>query len=202
MLVFVDEAGCTGYKFSKGSTRYFIVTMVFIDSATLATDISNDILDLREELKWEKEFHFKALPDKLKTAFLEKIKKRTFFYRSIIIDKQAIESEFLKTNKKQFYNYVVGLMVKHDGGYLANAKIFMDDSCDKIFKDQLKVYLRKKARENNYTIKDIRFKDWRQNSLIQVADMVCGSLFRDFERGNNSYHTLIKKRENNLWLFK
>ncbi|WP_209125736.1 DUF3800 domain-containing protein [Alkalihalobacillus sp. BA299] len=202
MLVFIDESGCTGFKFGKGSSNFFLVTMVFFDDNKLAEATSNSIKELRDPLNWSKEFHFKELPDKVKQAFYDKVISNNFFYRSIVIDKRLIYSDYLKGNKKKFYNYIVGQMVAFDGGYLKDAKVIVDNSCDNAFKTELKVYMRKKARENGYTIKDIKFKDWRQNSLVQVPDMICGALFRKFERNDSSYYKQVRKRENNLWRFK
>lgn len=92
-------------------------------------------------------------------------------------------------------------MVAHDEGYLKNAKIIVDASCDKAFQKELAVYLRQEAKIHGYFIKNIKFKDWRQNSLVQVADMVCGAIFRKYERNNPHYYNIIKTKENNLWEF-
>lgn len=93
-------------------------------------------------------------------------------------------------------------MVAHDGGHLNNAKIIVDDSCDAAFKQELKVYMRRKALENGYSIKEIKFKNWRQNSLVQVADMVCGAIFKKFEREDPEYYNMVKRKENDLWRFR
>lgn len=204
MLVFIDEAGCNGFKFDNGSSKHFIVTMAFFPTPQDAEHAGKIITNLREDKGFHKEFHFKSLPNKLKDAFLTEIRKTNFFYRTIVIDKSLIYSDFLKGkgNSKAFYSFVVGQMCTHDGGYLNNSKIFVDATSDKMFQKQLSVYIRRKLREKDSFTQNIRFKDWKQNSLIQVADMVCGSIFRSFEKGEDTYRNMIKSKEDNLWIFK
>ncbi|KXG42888.1 DUF3800 domain-containing protein [Tepidibacillus decaturensis] len=201
MLVFVDESGDTGFKFNQGSSDHFLVTMVFFERNSDAEQVAKEIESLRKEINWYKEFHFKELPDKVKEAFFTHITGK-YFYRCIVIDKRIIYSDFLKENKKKFYNFVVGQMVKFSEGYLDNAKIIVDASSDKAFQNELKVYMRKKARYNGYIIKEIKFKNWRQNSLIQIADMYCGAIFKNYEKNYPYYYEKIKSKENNLWEFR
>jgi hypothetical protein len=202
VLVFVDESGCTGFKFDKGSTKHFVVTMVFFETPESAEATAQKLSQIRTDRNYHDELHFKELPNNLRTTFYEYMDDCNFFYRSIIIDKTHIYSQHLKQNKKLFYNYVVGQMVRHDGGYLKDAKIIVDASCDRAFQTELNVYMRRKAREAGYFIHGIKFKDWRQNSLVQVADMMCGAIFRKHEKSDRQFYKQIMKKENDLWVFR
>ena len=61
MLVFLDEAGDVGFKFSKGSSRLLIVTIVLFEEQEEAKNCDLRIDLLRNELQLPKkfEFHFK-----------------------------------------------------------------------------------------------------------------------------------------------
>ncbi len=56
MLVFLDEAGDVGFKFSKGSSRLLIVTIVLFEEQEEAKNCDLRIDLLRNELKLPKKF--------------------------------------------------------------------------------------------------------------------------------------------------
>lgn len=75
MLAFVDEAGDTGLKLDKGSSRYFIVTLVIFEEHEEAEAADTRITLLRRELGLppDFEFHFTETPERIKEAFFEAI---------------------------------------------------------------------------------------------------------------------------------
>jgi len=58
MLVFVDEAGDTGSKLDKGSSRYFIVTLVLFEENEEAEAADTRINLLRRDLSLAADFEF------------------------------------------------------------------------------------------------------------------------------------------------
>ncbi|ARU60708.1 hypothetical protein CBW65_06120 [Tumebacillus avium] len=198
MLVFVDESGCTGFKFGKGSSRHFVVTMVCFRETLHAETVASLLAKYRETVDWYKEFHFKAIPDKLKHGFLKVIDQGEFYVRAIVIDKEQVGKEFAPGSKKEFYKKVIELLLTDEPVHLENSVIIVDRSSDSAFQDQLKVHMRKTAKKFGVTIKDIKFKDWRQNSLVQVADMISGAVFRKFERGQDDFFKPVAHRTRHL----
>jgi len=75
MLVFVDEAGDVGFKFSKGSSRLLIVTIVLFEDHGEAKNCDLRIDLLRNELQLPKrfEFHFNQNSPKIRKAFLQAV---------------------------------------------------------------------------------------------------------------------------------
>ena len=61
MLVFIDESGDSGFKFDKGSSEFFNVSLVIFNDNDEANACDNRIQLLKKELgksnNWE--FHFK-----------------------------------------------------------------------------------------------------------------------------------------------
>ena len=54
-------------------------------------------------------------------------------------------------------------------------------------------------------MENLRFRDSKKDVLIQLADMVAGSLRRDFEHNTNDwnvYRKIIKNKEEDIWEFK
>lgn len=62
MLVVIDESGCPGFKFDKGSTEYFVIAMVIFDDLSIAEKVSEEIAHLRKILKVKPEFKFSKTP--------------------------------------------------------------------------------------------------------------------------------------------
>lgn len=72
-------------------------------------------------------------------------------------------------------------------------------------RNQLRVYLsRELDNKNKKVFSDLKFVDSRQNTLIQFADMVAGSIFASYTGKDRSYFTKLKvaKRIENIWEFK
>ena len=54
-------------------------------------------------------------------------------------------------------------------------------------------------------MKNLRFRDSKRDVLIQLADMVVGSIRRYYDHSTNDwnvYRKIIKKREEDVWEFK
>ncbi len=51
MLIFIDDSGDPGFKFSKGSSFYFVICLVIFDDNLEAEKASITIKELRRELK-------------------------------------------------------------------------------------------------------------------------------------------------------
>ncbi len=56
MLVFVDESGDPGLKLDKGSSKYFIVTLVVFEDPKDAEDLDLRIRLLRKEFGFHHKF--------------------------------------------------------------------------------------------------------------------------------------------------
>ncbi|MDZ7587114.1 MAG: DUF3800 domain-containing protein [Patescibacteria group bacterium] len=80
-----------------------------------------------------------------------------------------------------------------------------DKRGEKTLRNQLRVYLSKRLDNKNSKIfTDLKFVDSRQNTLIQLADMVAGTIFSDFTKKDSDYLTMLKRsrRIEDIWMFK
>lgn len=204
MLVLIDESGCPGFKLGKGSTPHFVVAMVRFNDMMQAEETSANIARLRDSLGVKPEFKFCKCCDDYKDAFFECIRGAKFKARAIVVDKATLYSGHLRTNADSFYNFFVQRMLKHDNGTLAGAKIKIDGSGDREFKNALSKYLRRHLGEGK--IKDIKFVDSRSDNLIQLADMCAGAIARSYKDDTRSQcwrwrHALSGALED-VWEFK
>jgi hypothetical protein len=95
MFVYLDESGDTGFKFSRGSSRHFIVALVLVDDPEPLEDA---VHSYRDSLRWAShwEFHFAKTDDKIREGFFRAIRGSEFAVRALIIDKTLIRAPELR----------------------------------------------------------------------------------------------------------
>ena len=71
MLVLIDESGCPGFKFTRGSDRVFGIGMVIFANGEDATATEKAIANLRVTVKHKTEFKFSKSSGYLRDKFFE-----------------------------------------------------------------------------------------------------------------------------------
>ena len=201
MLVFVDESGDVGLKFTEGSCTYFVVTLVLFENDTEAEKLRLRIDLLRTELRLpgSYEFHFFRNNVPIRRAFLNAIKGYDFQFFSLVVDKRKLSSGSYGSGSA-FYKAICGVAfdaVKH---LLSEANVKFDDSGGQAWKKELASYIKRKVNDEGRTgerIKKIGTQNSKSSTLIQVADMVSGAVYRSFssEADAHEYRNIIKHRE-------
>lgn len=206
MLVLIDESGDTGFK--NGSSRYFVLTMVVfpekddVGRYQMAETTSQVIGDIKQEVRHKPEFHFTQCSHKIRQAFFQGLNKGSCDFRvySLVVDKKKITSLHLKTNTKNFYNFILKQMLTHNP--INGASIKIDGEKSKEFRKALGTYLR---RGKEGMLAKLKFADSKNDYLIQLADMACGAIAYSYNRADkleaDIYRKLLGKRIVNVWEF-
>lgn len=208
MLVFIDESGDPGFKTNRGSSLHFVVAMIVFEDDLEAEAAALQIKRLRKSLgKSEKfEFKFNKCSKEFRTAFLEQIRPLKYKIRAIVFEKESIYSTFLRNHKDNFYNFSLRQVLEHNQDTIVNAKIRLDGLGEKAFRQQLTTYLRQCLNAGaKKVMKNLRFKDSKKDVLIQMADMVAGSIRRYYDKNTkdwDTYRKINKKHEDDIWEFK
>lgn len=112
----------------------------------------------------------------------------------------------MRNNKEGFYNFSLRQVLEHNNDTIKNAKIRLDGRGEMVFRQQLSTYLRRQLNSQTKKImKNLRFRDSKNDVLIQMADMIAGSIRRDFDKNTNDYDVyrkIIKHKEEDVWEFK
>lgn len=197
MLVFIDESGDTGRKIDRGSSRYFIVVLVLFeeDDEAIACDQRIDLLRKELRLPDGYEFKFQKMRRAHRETFLQAVLPYSFFYFGIIINKdpkKLFGEGFLL--KESFYKYACSLVFENAKPHLKNATVVIDGSGSREFKRQLQYYLKRKT---DGVIRKVKVQSSHSNNLIQLADMVAGSVHRSLSKKGDreAYRPIIKPRE-------
>lgn len=207
MLVFIDDSGDPGFKIQKGSSKCFVITLVIFDDSLEAEKTSIAIKELRRKLKVFDyyEFKFNKMNKKFRVKFIETIKSFKFRIRAIVVRKEVIYSPRLKSYKEDFYNYIIMQVLKQSQGFIKNAKLKFDKRGEKSLRNQLRSYLsRELNNKSNNIFSDLKFADSKQNTLIQLADVVAGSIHSFYTEKDKIYLEIFKKarRIEDVWDFK
>jgi hypothetical protein len=128
MLVLIDESGCPGFKFTRGSDPVFGIGMVIFANGEDAIATEKAIGDLRKVVGHRTEFKFSKSSAQLRDKFFECVAKCPFTVRALIVRKEVLHSAHLRVETDSFYNYFVKMLMAHDGGALDAARVRIDGS--------------------------------------------------------------------------
>jgi len=194
-LIFIDDSGCTGFKFGRGSSDYFCIAGIFFDDDLDAEETALKIKRLRRSLGWHDlhEFKFRKASIKVKKQFFNTI--CSFNYRVVLatIDKRKITDKNLQNNPSEFY-YKVILKVLQTGGDFMKANITIDGEKGIDHRRNVKTFFRKNLPE--FSVNKIGFVDSKKDNLVQLADMFVGAARQSIEKQKdaNDYISMVKKR--------
>jgi hypothetical protein len=201
MLVLIDESGDPGFKLDKGSSPYFVVSMVVFSSFDEAERCSKAICELQSAYKIFPEFKFSNCREEIRDKFFECVKSYDFSIYALAVPKAAIYSKILRTDCDKFYNFFVRHLLTYRATLLKNAHVKIDESGDREFKRELIKYIRRMT--PNGHIKKVTFRASKGDYLIQLADMVTGAIARIYssKKDNTRWYGMIAHKVKNLWNF-
>ncbi len=208
MLVFIDDSGDPGFKINKGSTRFFVIALVIFNDDLEAEKVAVCIKDLKRKLGFpdDLEFKFNKSSKETRESFLRVVNSFDFKVRNIVFDKTKIKSTELKNNKNSFYSYAIKMVLKHSRNFIIQAKVKIDGSGDRVFRKNFLTYLRRElSTAEKPILKHCKIVDSKGNVLIQMADMVAGTIRRSYDdsRGDAKiYKAIIKKHIQDEWQFR
>jgi hypothetical protein len=208
MIIFIDESGDPGFALERGSSKIFVIVCVIFEDELEAEKTAVAIKELRRKLKFSDrmEFKFSGSSRQTRIAFLHSIKPFSFKVRALVVQKDKIRSEQLRNDKNSFYSYFIKMVLEHNRGTIFNAKIRIDGSGDRIFRRRFLTYLRKQLNtKERKVMKNVKLVNSKSNVLIQMADMLAGTV-RRYKEGEKKdtvkYWQIIKNKMDDCWDFR
>lgn len=204
MLVFIDESGDPGFKLDSGSSAVFVSSMVIFEDHSHADAADAQIRALMAKLKVKPEFKFNKSSIHVRNEFFAMACGLDFKCRAIVVQKDKIHSENLRSVKESFYKFFVRMMMQNDNGYLKDAKVFIDGCGERLFRQELKAYIRKHIPRES--VRDVELRESHRNPLIQLADMSAGAIARTYhpEKADRQWLAQIERsgKVSDIWQFK
>ncbi len=207
MLVFVDESGDLGFKFERGSTAFFTIALVVFESGETALACHRAIEDLRSKLLLPDayEFHFNHDQHERRLAFLTTVRQHDFACYTFTLDKTSPRLTGPGFRQRgSAYKWVCRTALENVADDLTDATIVLDGSGDRLFREQMKTYLRRELNtEQRARIKKVKIGRSRGDPLLQLAGYVAGVTNRLYEgkAGADTYDALLrrKRRSTRKW---
>lgn len=207
-IVFIDESGDPSFSFERGSSRFFVIACIVFNDELEAEKTAVAIKELRRKLGFSdtREFKFNGSRRAVRTAFLTSVMPFEFEIRALVVDKVLVRSPLLKGDKNSFYSYFIKTILTHTKGALQNAKIRIDGSGDRVFRRNFLTYLRKELNSKDVRVmKNVALVDSKENVLIQLADMVAGTIkrYKEAQKSDASeYWRIINSKITDCWDFR
>ncbi|MGP3699172.1 DUF3800 domain-containing protein [Rhodobacter sp. NSM] len=178
MLVFIDESGDPGFKLGSGSSEVFVLAMVVFDDADDAERAERLIVEAQRTYRVKPEWKFSKSADVVRDRFFQSISAAKFTCFAIVVTKNTLQATYLRESKEAFYQFFLERMLTFNRSILCDARVIIDGSGDRLFKQELVAHLRRGLPTG--AIKKITFKDSTNSPLVQLADMCAGAIARSY----------------------
>lgn len=191
--LWIDESGDCGFKFDKGSSRFLVIVAVYTNSDEDAIVKAIEMLKAQQGLDGLFEFKFSRCRNRLKESCLRVIASLPLSYKAIVVDKKDLNAPGLQFHPHELYCEAVRRLFYDNDPPLKEAVLILDEATMKIhakeFQGTLKKYLSKNI------VSKIRQVRSTSNLMVQIADMVAGSIFRAHEKGDDQWYQMIRHKE-------
>jgi hypothetical protein len=186
MLIFVDDSGDPGIKLNSGSSRFFVLSAIkFIDNLD-AEEASLVLKRYKRKIRMldNQEIKFNQLSMKRRVEILDELKNIKINIFAVYFDKE----ENILENNLSYINYMKTLFKKYEKDFLNN-KIIIDGGHERIYQ---KDFFNKITDGTKISTKEIRMKDSKSNTLLQLADIFAGAVHFGL-KNNKDYLSKYKK---------
>lgn len=195
-LVFAgDESGDVSFNFGKGASRYFVAAVIGTPEAQA---LRQALEDVRRELSLPAhyEFGFNAMgsSSRLRQKVFAALRRADFEAWALVVDKTTLPGPFRIMRRLEFYLFFVTELLqaipedKREG-----ATLILDEFGGE---PDLPLELRRFMKRRNIPrhFNRVLTKRSKSEPLIQVADLVAGSILRRDAQGESEAFEMIQSK--------
>lgn len=174
---YIDESGSYGFNFANHNT-HLVVTAVLVEKGEKTKILEECINQIRDEIFNGAELKSSRLKDKTRHRVFNRLRDLDFKFFSLIVDKRNIfDDSGLRNWKESFYKFLYKQLYTKLFNTFPNLNIYADELIDKVFLDGFQKYLLNHTQ--NTLFQQIRFAKSDDSQIIQLADIICGSINRN-----------------------
>lgn len=131
----------------------------------------------------------------MRQAFFRAIRPCRYQVRALVVDKHRLTMPNLRS-KDKFYDYVVKLPFEGDIPAIEGAHLVIDESFrGKSRQADLTTYLQRELNAGAVRkIAGVTYHDSGRDNLLQVVNMLAGAIARTFEKGDDQYQRLFRRK--------
>lgn len=198
---FIDETGNFGYKFEEnGCSSHFIVSAVIVEFCKVDS-LRNEVDKIRCKYFGNGEMKSSRISRDHSKRFkiIQDLIQLDFQILSIIIDKRKIYPDSGLTYKKTYYKYLNNLLYKQIKLFYPYIEVFSDNHGSDTYMLEFQNYVNSQEKYNLLDEFSFQFVDSKSESLIQVADIIAGTLSFGYEQSKlcneyKGYYNLLKSK--------
>jgi len=199
-FILLDESGDLGFKLDKGSSRFFVVTILFAQSKRPLEKIARTVHgSLRKKFKRVGVLHAYREEDSTRRRLLSRLAQTDCSILAIVLNKEKVYTR-LQDEKAVLYNYVTNILLdrlfrRHPiSPDQPITLIASQRETNRFLNENFKSYLQRQAVSNHHLILQIAVASPEKEKALQVVDFASWAIFRKFEHGDESYRSLIADR--------
>lgn len=179
---FADEFGDSNLNIENGGSTYFIIVAALVAPADLdgARQRAEEIRSRRFQ-KGEMKSSSIAGNDERRARVLAEMLSIPFRFRAVVIDKREIDRESGLIYKQPFFKFLNGVLYQSLYRAFPRLCLIADQHGGTDFMTGFERYVRQTHQPDLFTRADFRFGESRSEPLIQLADVIAGSLARYYE---------------------
>jgi len=179
-IVFIDDSGDPGFK--SHSSPYFVIACSLFMDDKVAERVADEIRKLRASKEWgnNAEFKFRTTRKAVIKELLTTVAKYEFRVSAVYIDKAELKGLMPVIDQSKLYCYTIKELLATLP--LKEARIRIDGRSSKEYMKNTATYLRQELNKRYRKIFNVRFEDSVKNDLIQLADLVAGSINRSLQK--------------------
>lgn len=195
ICAFIDESGNTSLNFdSAGTSSHYILAAVIVSE--------NDKLKLEQEVENFRKKHFQtgeikssgikaANNHKRRIKLLKELGEIEFTYYIFIINKKMIWETSGLRNKKSFLKYLTGKLYTELNISYPKLSIYADEHGSSDFMKEFRIYVDKNHPRTLFSDSeglsfDFQFRNSKDCILIQLADLIVGTISFGYEENKNT----------------
>ncbi|MFA6160058.1 MAG: DUF3800 domain-containing protein [Parcubacteria group bacterium] len=200
--IFLDESGDLGFNSNKKSSKYFVVTFLFVENKGPIEKVIKKVarnLSRRELKKYVGVLHACKEKPKTITKVLSMLSEKDISVLSIYLNKAKVYTK-LQDEKHVLYNYVSNILLDR----LLSKKLIPINSqvhliasrreTNKFLNINFKNYLKNQVKNNHKVNINIEVKIPSGEKCLQAVDFICWAIYQKRERGDESYYNIIKQK--------
>ena len=176
MYIFLDEAGDSGFKFDRNSSRYLIIAILLVDDPA---GLNRLVEQLRLELgmRPHDELKFNSAKPRARQQFCSMLAETETSIYALVADKPRLIVPHRMT-PDGFYREQLRRALEMTAPDLRDARLVIDESVTSRRWQQETAALIRQAlnRGPERRLRDVRFKRSRSDVALQAIDMVCGAI--------------------------
>lgn len=198
--ILLDESGDLGFKLGRGSSKFFVVTIVFVSSKRTLEKIARIVhRELGKKFKKVGTLHAYQETPVTRTRILRKLNEHDCSILAIVLNKQKVYTN-LQDEKPVLYNFVTNILLDR---FFKKKPVSLDKpttliasrrETNKFLNQNFKDYLQTQTLSNRAVKLNIALSTPAREKSLQVVDFASWAIFRKYEYGDDSYYNLIKSK--------